>query len=151
MVALRFAVRDRPRIAHGLVVLRADDPAAGAGGGPLRLTHVELAALLELPCAARAAWDGPGLCDFFAVYAVPAATCRLRSDDPRLYVTSFWCPDAGPGMRWVRAFARRAAAFEREELAPRGLKLLYEHHRTFSLGARSGRGRGKPEQTRAKA
>ena len=100
LVSRKFFVADRPRVLDGLIVLREDDPANAAfeKAKACKLTHVELADLLDIPCGAMTGWEGASLCDWFCVDVVPIGTCR-PPDEGRLYVTSFWCPGPSAGMR----------------------------------------------------
>lgn len=118
LVVHSVRVREAPKL-RARVVLPASAPAP-----PPEVTHEGMARLLGLPCGSRQAWEDPELCYGFNVSARPVG--RLcNGDDRTLYVTSFWCRSEATGIAWMRRFARRAAAFEREVLRPLGLRWAF--------------------------
>jgi hypothetical protein len=117
------AVPGAPKVSNAILVLREDDATPLVRTAVTNtLTHVQLAELLGLPCASAKAWEDPALCYALIVEVVPIGRCRA---DHKNYVTSFWCAERAQVLRWVAAFKRKSAVFEREQLAPRGLKFLY--------------------------
>lgn len=113
-------VMDEPRVLAHMVMPR------GAPKPPKRQTHRGIASLLGLPCAARQAWMEPQHCHQFVALAVDKRACKDMSDVvPAVYITSFWCSDKKAGVIWCKRFKKKAAAFERQHLAPLGYKLLF--------------------------
>lgn len=105
----------------GSVLVTADE--GGAAPPPAAVqTHESVARHLGLPCGSASGASDPSQCHAFIVEAVPAAECRAEH---RLYITSFWCRSRAQGVAWCKRFKRAARAYEREELRPRGLRLLF--------------------------
>ena len=117
-----IAVRGAPKVKNVILVLHEDDSTELVRNVNNVTTHVQLAKLLGLPCASAKAWEDHALCYAVIVEVVPISTCRATH---KKYVTSFWCAERAPVLRWVAAFKRKSAEFEREQLAPHGLKFLY--------------------------
>lgn len=98
--------------------------APGASMAMLR-SHRAVAAALGIPCGSRTAWMDPTLCHAFIVWAAPPwkVKCKAKPyERGAVYVTSFWCASRADGIRWCKAFIRRAADFVRAE----GLELHFE-------------------------
>jgi hypothetical protein len=92
--------------------------------GTLR-SHEAVATALGIPCGSRTAWHDPSLCHAFIVWASPPTKVKCKAqhyDDGAITITSFWCASRADGMRWCRAFIRRAAAF----VDARGMELHFQ-------------------------
>lgn len=108
------------RLQGALVVARV----TGGSMATLR-SHRAVAMALGIPCGARAAWMDPNLCHAFIVWAAPPRKVKCKAkpyERDAVYVTSFWCASRADGIRWCKAFIRRAAAFVHAE----GLELHFE-------------------------
>jgi hypothetical protein len=87
-------------------------------------THESLARVLGIPCGSRLAYEDTSLCHAFIVFLRPLDMCRTVYKN---VVTSFWCSSLAEGKAWCREFARKATAYERNVLVPRGLAFGYRH------------------------
>ena len=111
----------------GVIRLQGALIVARGAGNPMTMlrSHEAVATALGIPCGARAAWMEPGLCHAFIVWAaLPSRLgCKAQPfDDGAIRITSFWCASRADGMRWCKAFARRAGAFVRTA----GLELFFQ-------------------------
>jgi len=88
-------------------------------------THNAVATALGIPCGSRTAWMDPSLCHAFIVWAAPPTKVKCKAmpfERGAVYVTSFWCASRTEGMRWCKAFIRRADAF----ISSEGLELHFQ-------------------------
>jgi hypothetical protein len=112
-----------PPQVQGRIVLRTSAPAPA-----VQQTHKGLARLCGLPCGSALAWQDPTMTYAALVQVMPIQRGRrslVRDSPGARYVTSFRCTSRSRIVRWMRAFHRRAAAFERDTLLPLGLHFAF--------------------------
>jgi hypothetical protein len=109
---------------HGnwAIVLREREAAPA-----LQQTHKRIARLCGLPCGSALAWQDPAMPHAAIVQVMPLGggqarrRSRVRDSPGAMIVTSFRCTSRWRIIRWMRAFHRRATAFELDTLVPHGL------------------------------
>ena len=116
-------------------------PAASSKDFQKSMSHIDMARALGLPCGSELGTMDPTMCHWFVVYVgvggdgigvgvgVGGCSKSALQHGQAMYVTSFYCRSEKQGVEWCKRFLKKAAtiAFERDVLAPMGLRFFLQH------------------------